>query len=61
MRTKKTECGSKRPGSGFTLIELIIVIVIVGILAGIAIPTYANYQARLTLQTALSQVESDLR
>ncbi|MEI6310469.1 MAG: prepilin-type N-terminal cleavage/methylation domain-containing protein [bacterium] len=61
MRTQKTECGSKRPGSGFTLIELIIVIVIVGILAGIAIPTYANYQARLTLQTALSQVESDLR
>lgn len=50
-----------KPSSGFTLVELLLVVSIITILAAVSLPAFSGFQKSQTLNDSAKKLKSDLR
>lgn len=51
----------RRPHSGFTLVELMMTVVVIGILAAVAFPSFQDMQARTRVKAAAENIYSNIQ
>lgn len=61
MNTKKHQSGWMKRNSGFTMIEMMIVVVVIGIVAAMAAPSFLGYMPKLRVKSAARGIVSAMR